>query len=239
MSNKGGTPMAVATETTSSNGKGALAGLRQKPPSPLRRRRQVPWIVAGVLLVVGCALAFGVASLRVSRGEQVLAVARSVPAGQVLGPSDLRVVPVSPSSGLEPVPASAEASMLGRPVAVALVPGTLLTPADVGAPPTSSAGFDVVALALKAGAYPPSLGPGQQVEVVPVVASSPSGSTAPLTGQLGPVRAVVVALDTAPAGSSADAVVSLQVDPSQAAEVASLAAAGQAALVELPPGSGS
>ena len=74
--------MSVTTETTLSNGKVALSAGRKSPASsPVRRRRQVPWIVAGVLLVVGCALAFGVASVRASRGEQVLAVARSVPAG--------------------------------------------------------------------------------------------------------------------------------------------------------------
>lgn len=232
--------MPSLTETTSSNGKGTLAGLRQRPapPGALGRRRQVPWIVAGVLLVVGCALAFGVASLRVAKGERVLAVAQGVPVGQVLQPGDLQIVRVSPSSGLEPVPASAEAGLLGRPAAVALVAGTLLTPADLGSPPPGAAGSDVVALALKAGAYPPSLGPGERVEVVPVVggAGTTSGSAAPLSGRLHPVTAVVVALAAAPSGSSADAVVSLDVASSDAAGVASLAAAGQAALVVLPSG---
>ena len=235
--------MPRVTETTSSNGKGTLAGLRQRPapPGTLGRRRQVPWIVAGVLLVVGCALAFGVASLRVAKGERVLAIARAVPVGQVLQAGDLEVVRVSPSSGLDPVPASAEAGLLGRPAAVALVTGTLLTPADLGTPPPRAAGSDVVALALKAGAYPPSLGPGARVEVVPVTGGpgTISGSAAPLSGQLNPVKAVVVGIDAAPAGSSADEVVSLQVAPSDAAGVASLAAAGQAALVELPSGTGS
>ena len=67
----------------------------------MQRRRQVPWIVAGVLLVVGCALAFGVASVRASHGEDVLAVARSVPAGRVVQPGDLRVVKVTPTAGLD------------------------------------------------------------------------------------------------------------------------------------------
>lgn len=235
--------MPSLTETTSSNGKGTLAGLRQRPtpPGALGRRRQVPWIVAGVLLVVGCAMAFGVASLRVAKGERVLAIARAVPVGHVLQAGDLQVVRVSPSSGLEPVPASAEAGLVGRPAAVALVVGTLLTAADLGSPPPGAAGFDVVALALKAGAYPPSLGPGERVEVLPVVdgPGTTSSSTGPISGSPNPVKAVVVALDAAPSGSSADAVVSLDVAPSDAAEVASLAAAGQAALVELPSGSGS
>lgn len=230
--------MPVMTETTSTNGKGALNARRQKPaaPSAVQRRRQVPWIVAGVLLVVGCALAFGVASVRAAHGEDVLALARSVPAGRVVQPGDLRVVKVTPTAGLDPVPAVSESSTVGRPAAVALVAGTLLTPADLGTP--SGGSGDVVAVALKAGAYPPSLGPGGRVDVVPVVGGSSSGST-PVSGQSGSIGAVVLSVDATPAGSSADAVVSLQINPADADEVAALAAAGQIALVELPSGSGS
>jgi hypothetical protein len=230
--------MPITTETTSTNGKGTLSARRQKPavPSVVQRHRQVPWIVAGVLLVVGCALAFGVASVRASHGEQVLAVARSVPAGHVVQPGDLRVVKVTPTAGLDPVLAVSESSSVGRPAAVALVAGTLLTPADLGTP--SGGNGDVVAVALKAGAYPPSLGPGGRVDVVPVVGGSSSGST-PVSGQSSSIGAVVLSVDATPAGSSADAVVSLQVNPADADEVAALAAAGQIALVELPSGSGS
>lgn len=236
--------MPTVTETTSPNGKAVAAGAPRPAsagqPSPIRRRRQVPWIVAGVLLVVGSALAFGIASVRLSHGEEVLAIVRPVAAGQVLQASDLRAVRFSTTGGLTPVAVSVEGSVLGRPAAVALVPGTLLTPADLGSTPPGGGAFDVVALAMKAGAYPPSLGPGEKVEVVPVVAGgTSSGSGAPLTGQLSPVAAVVMAVDATPTGSSTDAVISLEVAPSQAAEVASLAAAGQAALVELPAGSGS
>jgi hypothetical protein len=230
--------MPVTTETTSTNGKGALSARRQgsAAPSAVQRRRQVPWIVAGVLLVVGCALAFGVASVRASHGEDVLALARSVPAGRAVQPGDLRVVKVTPTAGLDPVLAVRESSTVGRPAAVDLVAGTLLTPADLG---TRSGGSgDVVAVALKAGAYPPSLGPGGRVDVVPVVGGSSSGS-APISGQSGSIGAVVLSVDATAPGSSADAVVSLQVNPADADEVAALAAAGQIALVELPSGSGS
>ncbi len=230
--------MPVMTETTSTNGKGALSARRQKPATPpaVQRRRQVPWIVAGVLLVVGCALAFGVVSVHASHGEDVLALARSVPAGRVVQPGDLRVVKVTPTAGLDPVSAVSESSTIGRPAAVALVAGTLLTAADLGTP--SGGSGDVVAVALKAGAYPPSLGPGGRVDVVPVAGGSSSGST-PVSGQSGSIGAVVLSVDATPAGSSADAVVSLQVNPADADEVAALAAAGQIALVELPSGAGS
>lgn len=230
--------MSVLTERAPTNGKDARPAFRAKVAgsSPVLRRRQVPWIVAGVVLVVGCALAFGLASIRAAGDEQVLAVARPVPAGQVLQAADFRVVRVAPSAGVRPVVVTAEAGMVGRPAAVALVPGTLLTPADVGTPPPGIAGMAVVAMALKAGAYPPSLGAGARVEVVPV-GTNTSGAAAPVTGQLRPVQAVVVDVEAAPGGSSVDAVVSLQVDPADAAEVAQLGAAGQAVLVQLPAGS--
>lgn len=231
--------MPVTTERTLSNGKGALStGVKSSlAPSPVQRRRQVPWIVAGVLLVVGCALAFGVASVRASHGEQVLAVARSVPAGQTVEAGDLQVVKVTPIAGLDPVRAASESNVVGRRAAVGLVAGTLLTASDVGAP-SASTNDDVVAVALKAGAYPPSLGPGGLVDVVPVVASS-SSATGPVSAPSGSIRALVVSIDSTQASSSADAVVSLQVDPGDSGEVAALAAAGEIALVELPSGSGS
>lgn len=236
--------MAIATPTQRRNGKGAAEAVtRRAAPSADPPRRQVPWIVAGVLLVLGCALAFGVVSLRVAGGEQVLAVDRTVPLGQRLTPQDIRVVHISPSAGLDPVLATSEASVLGHPVAVPLEPGTLLTQADLGTAPAGAS--SIVALALKAGAYPPDLGPGQRVAVVPVANSSvgtAGQSSSPFTtpnSPTSPIRAVVTAVDQAPSGSSADTVVSLAVGPSQAAAVAELGAGGQAALVALPTGSGS
>ncbi|HZT67399.1 MAG TPA: SAF domain-containing protein [Acidimicrobiales bacterium] len=232
--------MAVATEKVSTNGKATHNALRPAGParSPVARRRQVPWVVAGVVLVVGCALAFALASLRLSGGEEVLAVAQPVAAGQVLAASDLRVVRVSPAAGLQPVLAGSEAAIVGRPVSVSLVPGTLLTPADLGSAPPGPAGADVVALALKAGAFPPSVAAGDSVAVIPV-ANSASAGTTPLTASASPVSAVVVGVQPAPQGSSADEVVSLSVDPADAATVARLGAAGQAVLVQLPAGSSS
>ena len=236
--------MTIATPVQRRNGKGSAEPVAQRAgPSAARRRRQVPWIVAGVLLILGCALAFGVVSLRIAGGEQVLAVDRAVPLGQRLAPQDLRVVRIAPSAGLEPVLATSEASVLGHPVAVPLEPGTLLTQADLGTTPRGAS--NIVALALKAGAYPPDLGPGQRVEVVPVANSSVGSqqtSSSPLAAQSAPsapVRAVVSAVDQAPSSSNADAVISLAVSPSQAASVADLGAEGQAALVALPAGPGS
>lgn len=232
--------MSISTETSSTNGKGTLRLEGQKAPKPssLERRQRLPWILGGVLLVVGCALAFGVASLRTAGGENVLAVTRSLAAGHVIEPGDLQVVKIPPTAGLTPVLASSESNSVGRMAAVRLEPGALLTPDDLGTPPAGPAGYDVVAVALKAGAYPPSLGSEDTVEAVPVAGDTSSAPNS-VAGHLNPVRAVVLAVDSAPAGSDADVVVSLQVAPSNATELATLAAAGEVALVELPSGSGS
>lgn len=233
--------MPVTTQTTSANGNGALSSPkrhRTSAASSLERRRRLPWIFGGVLLILGCALAFGVASLRTATGQDVLAVTRSIPAGNVIEAGDLQVVKVPPTAGLTTVLASGEPRMVGQLAAVPLVAGTLLAPDDLGRPPIGAAGHDVVAVALKAGAYPPSLGSGDQVDVVPVAGDTSSAATA-IPGRPPSVHAVVVSVDPAPGSSDADVVVSLQVVPSDAAEVATIAAAGDVALVELPPGSGS
>ena len=237
--------MATATAPSRSSGPAAsgaarLAGVRA---SPGRRRRHLPLAVVGVLVVVGCALAFADVSLRSGHGAEVLVVAEPVPAGQVLTGGDLRAVKLSAPSGVASVPAGEEQAVLGQPAAVPLAPGSVLTRAEVGSGALVGAGSDVVAAALKAGAYPPDLAPGDKVQVVPVssaTGSSVSGSSS-ATGSAGPTAqgplpATVLAVQGPSATSGSPAVVSLVVARSDAAEVASLAAAGEVALVEVGGG---
>ena len=191
-------------------------------------------MIIGVLLVLGCALAFTDASLHLGSREQVLVVAQPISAGQVLTAGDLRGARVSTGSGLNVVLAGDESTVIGRRAAVPLVAGSLLTASDVGnAPPVGSAS-DVVAVGLKAGSYPPDLAPGDRVKVVPVTSSS-GGSSATVTSG-SPVGAIVLAVEPASADSDSPTVFSLQVSASDADEVASLAAAGQASLIEVGAG---
>ena len=200
-----------------------------------RRHRQLPLVVVGVLLVIGFALAFADASLHLGSREQVLVVAQPLTAGQVLTSGDLRAVRVSTGAGVQVVPAAEESSVVGRRVAVPLVAGALLTSSEVGAAPPVGSGSDVVAVGLKPGWYPPDLAPGDRVQVVPVTsASSGSGAASVTSGS--PVAATVLAVDAAPAGSGSPTVFSLQVSSGDADEVAALAAAGQASLVEVGSG---
>ena len=193
----------------------------------------MPLVVVGVLLVVGCALGFADASLSLASHEDVLVVAQPLAAGQVLSSSDLRAVRVSTGTGLDVVPVGSEASVVGRPAAVPLVAGALLTQGEVGAAPPTSAGADLVAVALKAGLFPPDLAPGDRVQVVPVVTSASSTATAPGS----PVNATVLGVEAAPAASNTATVFSLQVAKTDADAVASIAAAGEVSLVQLGWGS--
>lgn len=229
--------MATTTAPTRTNGQRAADGTRaaggRGPTS--RRRRQLPLVVVGVLLVIGFALAFADASLHLGSREQVLVVAQPLTAGQVLTSGDLRAVRVSTGSGLAVVPVAEESSVVGRHVAVPLVAGALLTSSEVGSAPAVGSGFDVVAVGLKPGGYPPGLAPGDRVQVVPVTSAS-SGSGAGSVTSGSPVAATVLAVDAAPAGSGSPTVFSLQVSTGDADEVAALAAAGQASLVEVGSG---
>jgi hypothetical protein len=229
--------MTTATDTaTRRNGQRASEGARPGSTRTSGRHRQLPLVVVGVLLVVGCALVFTDASLHLGSREEVLVVAQPLDAGQVLTTGDLRAVRVSTGGGLDAVLVGEESSVLGRRASVPLVAGAVLTTAEVGNAPPVGSGSDVVAVGLKAGSYPPDLAPGDRVQVVPVASSSSGSDTGTVTSG-SPVGATVLAVEPASADSDNPTVFSLQVSTSDADEVASLAAAGQASLIEVGAGS--
>lgn len=229
-------PTAPPLSTSVNGAGGPVRALGAPPRFSVQRRRQLPWVAAGVVLIVGFALLFATLSLRGSAARSVLILARAVPAGHVLSAGDLSTVSVPAAAGLPTVPASAEVGVLGRPVGVPLLAGALLMSADLGSAGVVSAGQAVVALAVKAGQYPPALGPGDHVQIIDT-AAPPAAAEVTASGE--PVTATVLAVDAAPAGSPAAAVISVQVPGSAAASVAVRGAAGQVSLVLLPPGSGS
>lgn len=197
-------------------------------------RRSLPWVLAGLLLVVVCALAFAVASSRLGQRQAVLAIAHTVPAGHVVDQRDLAVVRVSLDPGLRPIAASAQATVVGRPAAVPLLPGTLLTEAALGPPSALRAGEGVVGLALKPGQFPPGLAAGARVLAAE---TSPDADTAVAATGSSPrtYRAVVVGI-TEPAAEGAaaeagEAVVSLKLAAADAPRVAAAGAAGRVVLV--------
>lgn len=196
----------------------------------------MPLVALGVLLVVGCALAFAVTSEHVASQQEVLVVTQPLAAGQVLTSSDLGAAKVSTTSNLRAIPQAQEATVLGRSVSVPLVGGALLTTSEVGATASVASGSDVVAVGLKAGAFPPDLGQSNRVQVVPVSSSDSGGGTGTVVSG-SPVTATVVGVQPASADSGSPTVFSLLVSKGDADEVAALAAAGQASLVQVGVGS--
>jgi hypothetical protein len=136
-------------------------------PASMRRRRW-PLALVAALVALGSALVFAVLWLNAGNRQPVLAIARPVPAGQVLSGDDLRVVRVSSDPGIEPIPASRRREVIGQTSTSGLVPGSLLTKGQLGGSVTLlGPGQAVVGVALKGGQLPtPNLKVGDQVLIV-------------------------------------------------------------------------
>jgi hypothetical protein len=203
--------------------------------------------VVSIAVVASCSALFALLYAHSSRLVSDIAVTRQVTQGETIEGSDLRQVDVALSGGVSSVPVSEADQVIGRPAAVTLPPGTLLSPADVGGSSTLSSGQSVVGMDLKPGMLPASgVQPGESVLVV---LTDPVGTSVTQTGSAqsaqsgkpgtpdqsaGVTAATVVGVDTSPGDSGAgDVVVSVQVPVASASIVAGWSAAGQVALVQV------
>jgi hypothetical protein len=170
------------------------------------------FLVAGLTATVLALWGFSSAADRTA----VLVVAREVPAGQPIPADALAVTGAAADHGVTMVAADAHDAVVGRPAARRLLPGTLLTPADLDDGPAVAAGERTVGARLPAGSYPHVMEPGDPVRALPV---SVTGATS--------VAATVFAVS--PAGN--DASVVLVVSEADAEQVARWASEGDLALV--------
>jgi hypothetical protein len=181
-------------------------------------------VLVGAALMVAFALLFGVAAFRADPATPVLAVARPVPAGQVIVDADLRVVRVAPEAGVDLFGEAERATVVGRTARVPLVEGSLLAPGQLGAAAWPPAGESVVAVPVPAGRLPAGLSEGSQVSVLP---SSSEGAepAAPV------VPASVVAVE--PATSAGVSTVSLLM---RSADAQAVGGVGEVVLILESPG---
>ena len=201
-----------------------------RPSLAPHSNRRRSWVLAGMALVIGFTLVFATASLRLGGRQSVLAVARSVPPGHVLGAADLTQVRVAVDGGLRVVPASERRSVLGRPAAVALVAGSLLSPDQLGASSALPPGQAVVGVALKAGQFPSALAAGARVRVL----DTGSGASIASWAAVGvPAASSATVVDVQASDMTDASVVSLQLAAADADRVAVAASAGRVALVQL------
>jgi len=218
--------------------------------APSKTLRRPVLAVGSVTLLVTCAALFALIYAHSSRLESVIAVARQVPQGQVVSLGDLRQVDISIGNGITAVPVDQAQEVVGKPAAVTLLVGTLLSPSDIGGPKALGSGEAVVGIDLKPGMVPASgVRPGERVLIVltgqsgsPLTADASGGTASP-----GPrsssaatfsteviAKATVVEVDDSPDDSGAgDVVASVEVASDMAPIVADASAAGQAALVQV------
>jgi len=204
-----------------------------------RRRRRLPYLTVGSVLVIACVLGFAWTSVRLGDRISVLAVAQPVAAGQPISAGDLTEVSAVEAPGLAWIAASHAEEVVGRTAAVPLVPGTLFTDALLGEPRFPPRGQTVASVALKAGQFPRALGDGARVVVyLTSNTGQPAGDTqtpgkpaaAPPT-----LEAVVLDVETSADGQS-DTIVSLLLASDDAPELAAAPPAGLVLMQTAPGG---
>lgn len=212
-------------------------------PAPVRIRRPI-LAIASIAVVFASVAVFVSIYSRASHQVAVIAITRSVQPGERITVNDLGSANVVVSGTVAPVPVSQAQDIVGQFAAVALVPGSLLTMADVSNVHPLASGDAVVGIALKDGQLPSAgVEPGDQVMVVQTgtpgtpapSTSTASGGANSSTGVLVP-SARVYGVASPPLNSSgASELVSIEVSSTVAAEVSVAAAADQVSLVLLPP----
>jgi len=146
-------------------------------PAPSFKRRRIPEMAAGALMVALGALVF----LWLAGGEQsrsVVLLANDVPRGQVLTGADLVQAEIATTIDVAAVAWSDASSIVGR-LAVADMPArSLVTPNSVAVAPSLPAGHRELGVVLTAGPMPTlELAPADVVDVLRASANGSGEST--------------------------------------------------------------
>ncbi len=227
----------VRPKTGSDERPSAAPRVGRGPWRAARRRRRLPFVALGSLLVIVCVLAYAWGAVRLGDRIQVLAVARPVAAGQSITAADLTQVSAAEDPGVF-IPVAQADEVIGRTAVVPLVAGTLLTPSLIGDAAFPPAGKVTASLALKPGQYPQGLTNGAKVAVfVSATGSGAEGQAAPAAkATAAPTRlqAVVLGVDLAGDGQGST-VITLLLDASDGPRLAA-APDGAVVLMQTAPG---
>lgn len=145
---------------------------------PAKRRFRLPEVAVGLVVLLACALGVVLWQLNATRKEPVLAVAKEVARGEVIGAGDLTVVYVSSDDPIAHLSRDDAGRVVGRTALADLERGALLTPGAVSDGPALQAGEGIVGLSLEPGQVPSSrLRAGDLVNVVAGAAPGGGNST--------------------------------------------------------------
>jgi SAF domain len=210
--------------------RGLEVPLRFGPP---QRRRQPTLIVLGLALMLVAAAVAGALYLRVGNRVPVLAMARTVQAGQLITDQDLVEVRIAADAGARTIPAADRAGVVGQAAATALPEGALLSRAQLAAQPVPAPGLAKVGVVLRPGQAPAEgLTPGERVMVVAARAADAGDTGGPTPGTV-LVREARV-FEQRGSEASEDVVVTLIVRQQDVPNLVRWGAAGQVGLAVLP-----
>ncbi|GAB2711561.1 SAF domain-containing protein [Kitasatospora kifunensis] len=208
-------------------------GRRQPAALPItdsapRRSRRPALVAIGVALAAVGGLGSAYFVTAAGHRTDVIAVARDIPAGQVITSADLVRASMVADPALHPVPVSRAHDILGQVAAMDLPAGSMVTDRSVRAGQPLTAGKDTVGVLAKEGQLPAEpVQPGQVVTVVQTPGQQDASGAAP--GQPATISAVVV--QVAAPDANGTRVVDLAVSPVDSPALASWAAMGRVAIV--------
>ena len=144
-----------------------MAGAELAPRTGLRVRPQRPGrALFGVLLVVVSVVVALMIYTRIGDRHEVLAVTRTVLAGEQLTEADLRVVSISADDSFPSVPATARDSIVGQYAKVRMVEGSLVVADSVQARPLVDPSKVLMSVAVPLSGVPTGLREGSRLVLV-------------------------------------------------------------------------
>ena len=191
----------TATPTTSpATGKGPaqLSPVLAVPRVAPQRRWRPGLLWLGVALIaVGGLIGWRVLT-SIGTTSQYLAVSQTVQIGETLTADKLTAVRITADPALKPIPAAAIKSVLGQYAAVPLLPGTLLTTAQVTGERAPKPGDQLVGIGLTRDRLPAErITPGRKVLlVITAKDNASSGNDKPTTSA--PLTITATAVDVRP-----------------------------------------
>jgi hypothetical protein len=199
---------------------GAIAVARTAP-----RRRSVAQGALAVLLIVGGALTAGYVVLRMGDTHDFLAVGRPVDARAEITRDDLISVRINDAVGLDPIPTSKIDQVIGKRAVMPLLPGTLLTAAQLTAVAVPAPGYQLIGLGLEDGQLPGSrLSAGVKVLLVVVPPVNVIGAKDNASELVPPQTVAATVVDVTKPETGNKTLVNVEVATAYAPTVAALAA---------------
>ena len=194
------------------------------------RQRRISWIMLGLLLTAGAALAFIVVLSSAGNRVTVVAAAHDLQPGQPIKASDLRTVSLGADDSVRTLAADRASDLVGRVPLAPLSSGTVLHAGLFATGSDLAAGETVVGAALRPGELPgANLRPGDRVALVRVASNNPTDAGESSVLGVGTIYSVAVPKD------AGDIVVGVRVPIDRGAGVANAAGQKRLRLLLVPP----